>query len=120
MMKTEFDAGDMRILSALQVEGRLTNQELADRVGMSTSPCWRRVKRLEESGWVQRRGLAGDGRVVMVAITPAGSAALEAFRAEFLAAMRADLEGLSDAQLEALASATETLGAFVDLLQQRV
>jgi DNA-binding Lrp family transcriptional regulator len=52
-MKTEFDAGDMRILSALQVEGRLTNQELADRVGMSTSPCWRRVKRLEESGVIK-------------------------------------------------------------------
>jgi Lrp/AsnC family leucine-responsive transcriptional regulator len=52
-MKTEFDAGDMRILNALQLEGRLTNQELAERVGMSTSPCWRRVKRLEESGVIK-------------------------------------------------------------------
>jgi Lrp/AsnC family transcriptional regulator, leucine-responsive regulatory protein len=47
------DAGDIRILRALQAEGRLTNQELAARVGMSTSPCWRRVRRLEESGVIR-------------------------------------------------------------------
>ena len=41
---------DARILDALQGDGRLTNQALADRVGMSTSPCWRRVNRLEQDG----------------------------------------------------------------------
>jgi Lrp/AsnC family transcriptional regulator, leucine-responsive regulatory protein len=52
-MKNDFDTGDLRILNALQVEGRLTNQELADKVGMSTSPCWRRVRHLEESGVIK-------------------------------------------------------------------
>jgi len=46
----EFDRGDIQILHTLQSDGRISNQDLADRVGMSTSPCWRRVRRLEESG----------------------------------------------------------------------
>ncbi|WP_145544074.1 Lrp/AsnC family transcriptional regulator [Yersinia frederiksenii] len=41
---------DIKILKQLQRSGRMTNQELADKVGMATSPCWRRVKQLEESG----------------------------------------------------------------------
>ena len=44
------DRTDLRILDALQSDGRLTNAELAERVGLSLSPCWRRLKRLEESG----------------------------------------------------------------------
>ena len=44
------DPRDSRILRALQANGRLTNQELAEHVGMSTSPCWRRVKQLEAEG----------------------------------------------------------------------
>src|ERR1700722_10921454 len=41
---------DQRILAQLQKQGRATNQELADAVGMSTSACWRRVRALEEPG----------------------------------------------------------------------
>lgn len=44
------DAVDRAILRHLQAEGRLSNIELADRVGLSPSPCLRRVRRLEESG----------------------------------------------------------------------
>ncbi|UNK24207.1 Lrp/AsnC family transcriptional regulator [Yersinia intermedia] len=43
-------SADIKILKQLQHAGRMTNQELADKVGMATSPCWRRVKQLEESG----------------------------------------------------------------------
>jgi DNA-binding Lrp family transcriptional regulator len=53
MPEFTFEAGDIRILRALQGDGRLTNQELAARVGMSTSPCWRRVRRLEETGVIR-------------------------------------------------------------------
>lgn len=38
---------DVRILTALQQDGRITNQTLADQIGMSASPCWRRVRQLE-------------------------------------------------------------------------
>ncbi len=44
------EAADTRILAALQADGRLTNQDLAERAGLSASPCWRRVKQMEETG----------------------------------------------------------------------
>lgn len=44
------DAADQRILRELQVNGRLSNVELARRVGLSESPCLRRVRHLEENG----------------------------------------------------------------------
>lgn len=50
----EMDSIDRRILSILQANGRISNQELADRVGLSPSPCLRRVKALEAAGIVQR------------------------------------------------------------------
>lgn len=45
---------DRRILAELQRDSRLTNQELADKVGMSSSATWRRVKSLEEAGVIER------------------------------------------------------------------
>ncbi|WP_428977116.1 Lrp/AsnC family transcriptional regulator [Breoghania corrubedonensis] len=47
------DAADMRILSELQEDGRLTNVELSERIALSPSPCLRRVKRLEADGIVR-------------------------------------------------------------------
>ncbi|AZG85423.1 MULTISPECIES: Lrp/AsnC family transcriptional regulator [Pseudomonas] len=44
---------DVRILTALQQDGRITNQTLADQIGMSASPCWRRVRQLEEHRYIQ-------------------------------------------------------------------
>ena len=44
------DRFDRRILDVLQVEGRISNQELAERIGLSPSPCLRRVRALEEHG----------------------------------------------------------------------
>jgi Lrp/AsnC family leucine-responsive transcriptional regulator len=47
------DEIDRRILTALQHDGRLTNQDLAARVGISPSPCWRRVRALETTGVIK-------------------------------------------------------------------
>ncbi|MBK5941594.1 Lrp/AsnC family transcriptional regulator [Halochromatium roseum] len=44
------DRYDRHILEILQAEGRISNQELADRIGLSPSPCLRRVRALEEAG----------------------------------------------------------------------
>jgi Lrp/AsnC family leucine-responsive transcriptional regulator len=44
------DRYDKRILEVLQAQGRISNQELAERIGLSPSPCLRRVRALEESG----------------------------------------------------------------------
>ena len=46
------DKFDLAILQELQGEGRLTNAELAARVGLSAAPCWRRVRALEEGGFI--------------------------------------------------------------------
>ncbi len=48
----ELDRIDRNILSQLQKNGRLSYVELADKVGLSTSPCLERVKRLERDGWI--------------------------------------------------------------------
>ncbi len=46
----EFNSYDKQILRVLQEDGRISNQDLADRIGLSPSPCLRRVRALEESG----------------------------------------------------------------------
>ncbi|MCB5165420.1 Lrp/AsnC family transcriptional regulator [Streptomyces bambusae] len=47
------DAVDLHIIRELQTDGRLSNQDLADRVQLSPSPCLRRVRRLEEAGLIR-------------------------------------------------------------------
>lgn len=47
------DAFDQKILRELQVDARITNTELADKIGLSPSPCLRRVRRLEEAGMIR-------------------------------------------------------------------
>ena len=47
------DKYDLAILRELQQDARLTNAELAQRVGLSAAPCWRRVRALEESGFIR-------------------------------------------------------------------
>jgi len=54
MPKTALDRTDRRILEQLQADGRLSNQELAERVLLSPSPCLRRVRALERAGVIQR------------------------------------------------------------------
>jgi Lrp/AsnC family leucine-responsive transcriptional regulator len=48
----DIDRYDRQILRILQEDGRISNQDLADRIGLSTSPCLRRVRVLEESGLI--------------------------------------------------------------------
>ena len=80
MPKPDLDAIDLRIIAALQADGRLSNIDLADRVGLSPSPCLRRVKRLERSGHIEgyrailRRGRIGLGLTVFVGVKIEGHA----------------------------------------------
>lgn len=52
MPKSDLDDFDHRIIATLQSDGRLSNVELAERIGLSPSPCLRRVKRLEREGYI--------------------------------------------------------------------
>ncbi len=54
MHDDQLDGHDRRILKVLQRQGRITNQELAEQIGLSPAACWRRVKALEASGVIKR------------------------------------------------------------------
>ncbi len=51
--KTDLDATDRRLLRELQRDGKASVQDLAERCGLSTSPAWRRIRRLEEAGIIK-------------------------------------------------------------------
>lgn len=53
MIRVELDSIDLKILRELQADGRMTNVDLAERVGISAPPCLRRVRKLEESGIIE-------------------------------------------------------------------
>lgn len=56
------DPYEKLILKELQRDGRASTQALSDAVGLSPSPCWRRVKRLEEDGYITRYAAIVDGK----------------------------------------------------------
>lgn len=86
-MQESLDETDRRILELLQEDSSLTAADLAARVGLSQSPCWRRVARLEREGVIQRRVAVLDRRklglnvtvFVQVRIARGGSASLADF-----------------------------------------
>ncbi|MGP7734061.1 Lrp/AsnC family transcriptional regulator [Oceanimonas smirnovii] len=53
MTKTPLNPTDIKILTSLQQDARTTNQTLAEQLGMSASPCWRKVRKLEEDEVIQ-------------------------------------------------------------------
>lgn len=52
-METKIDRIDLRILEVMQQDGSLSTAEIADRVGLSQSPCWRRIQRLKNEGYIK-------------------------------------------------------------------
>lgn len=63
------DPTDRRILEQLQRDGSLTNQQLADKVGLSPSPCLRRVKALEKAGVILGRATILDHKKLGLSLT---------------------------------------------------
>jgi DNA-binding Lrp family transcriptional regulator len=88
-LTTQLDAIDLHILRELQADGRITNVELSRRVGISAPPCLRRVRALEEAGYIKGyRGLLDEKRLgygvtvfVMVNLASQAEADLAAFNA---------------------------------------
>jgi Lrp/AsnC family leucine-responsive transcriptional regulator len=74
MANLDLDAIDRKIIAALQSDGRLTNVDLAERIGLSPSPCLRRVKRLERQGYIDayravlQRGRVGLGLTAFIGV----------------------------------------------------
>lgn len=93
--------------------------ELAEAEGLAQPTTTILIKQLEEKGLVTRSRQSGDGRVVLVTVTESGNVALEEYRGRLRAVLGRYLAEIADDQVEALATATETLVQLVDVLQQR-
>lgn len=87
MTRVKLDQIDLRILKDLQAEGRITNVELASRVGISAPPCLRRVRALEEAGYIKGYHAKLDGEMLgfevmffaLVGLDSQSEAVLESF-----------------------------------------
>lgn len=89
MKRVKLDDIDLQILKALQADGRITNVDLAERVGLSAPPCLRRVRALENAGLIQGYHANLNGRALgfevtvfaMVGLHSQAEADLKAFEA---------------------------------------
>lgn len=121
------DAIDVRIVEALQRDAKLSAQELAERVGASTTVCWRRVRRLQSSGVLRRAAMLLDparagvpevvfARIRMASHQPAVTRAFEqAMRAREEVLECYPLMGNADYQLKV---AVPGIGAYNSFLQE--
>ncbi len=119
------DAIDRRILDRLQEDGRVSNVELANDVGISSSPCWRRVRELERrgviSGYVALVDAAAVGLPVSVFVQVTLERQIEAALETFEAAVKARPEvmecylmtGDADYLLRVVVSDLPTYEAFL-------
>jgi len=119
------DHVDRALLTALQQDGRATVGELAERVSLSPSPCWRRVRQLEEQGVIsgyhahldRRRVGLGVLGFVQLSMHNHTAAVTTAFEREVVALPQVlschNLSGRYDYQLEVLAPDLESFAEFV-------
>ncbi|HET7848241.1 MAG TPA: Lrp/AsnC family transcriptional regulator [Pseudolabrys sp.] len=124
-MPTRLDAIDRNILKELQDDGRITNVELSSRVGISAPPCLRRVRALEEAGYIKGyRGLLDERKLgfevtafAMVHLSSQAEGDLKAFedfvRAQALVRECWMLSGEIDFVLKCVAPDLKTFQAFV-------
>src|SRR3954471_5805829 len=92
------EAGVLRTLT--DAPRRIT--ELAELEGLAQPTMTLLIQRLEQRRWVERTRHPDDGRVVLVSLTDAGRRALEAFRAQVLAALRSQLDAMPDEEIAEL------------------
>ncbi len=64
-----FDVIDRRILAALQDDATLSMNEIAARVGLSATPCWRRIQKLEEAGIIRKRVALLNGPAIAAGVS---------------------------------------------------
>lgn len=125
----ELDRAEKQILHILQTEGRISNVDLAERVGLSESPCFRRVKRLEESGLIDSYIAKLDQRKLGLQVTAFMQVSLDKHddkkQREFLARIEAEehiiechaMSGSHDFLLKVLAY---SMDHFSELSMQRI
>ncbi|MDD2768587.1 MAG: Lrp/AsnC family transcriptional regulator [Methylococcus sp.] len=126
----EVDRYDRMILEVLQTDGRISNQDLAERIGLSPSPCLRRVRALEENGLIRGYRALLDAKKLGLSLmaligismdqhTPERFANFEASVAEFPEVLECLLitGQQSDYQLKVV---VEDMDAYQDLLLNKI
>ena len=120
----ELDRYDRLLLDALQSDARLTGAELAERVALSISPCWRRVKQLEAAGYIRGYQAQLDPRRLGYGVTAFVSVMLDSHRLDVGQAFEErvrdiprivachNVSGRYDFLLEVLARDLESFGQF--------
>lgn len=93
MVSTRLDPIDRRILAELQADGRMTNVELARRVGISAPPCLRRVRTLEEAGYIRGYHAEVDPRALGFEVQVFANVGLQSQAEADLAAFEARCAG---------------------------
>lgn len=128
-MPYELDSMDRRILASLQGDGRITNNELAERVGLSPSPCLRRVRQLEAAGVISGYVALLDPEALGLGVTAFVRVRLDGQDDRHLAIFEEAIAGLpevmecylmtgeSDYQLRVLVG---SLSEFEDFLRQKL
>lgn len=92
----ELDRIDRQILEVLQQDGRIANQELADRVGLSPSPCLRRVRALEEAGVIAGYRALLDARKLGLSLMALVHISMDLHTPERFANFEASVRGLPE------------------------
>lgn len=87
------DQYDIAILEQLQKDGRLANNQLAEKIGLSTAPCWRRVKALEERGVITGYKAILDSKQLGYGIEVFSHVTLENHHAETVEEFNSMLQG---------------------------
>lgn len=94
----KFDRHDRLILAALQQEGGLSNLELAERVGLSPSPCSRRVQKLEEAGVIRGRAALLDSKALGLGLTVLIQISMDRHTPERFANFETTVRGFEEVQ----------------------
>lgn len=92
----ELDTKDWAILRLLQRDASLSIQAIADRVGLSVNPCWRRIKRMEDSGVIARRVVLLDPVKVGARTSVFVTIRTRRHDADWLAAFYAAIDGIEE------------------------
>lgn len=91
-----FDQIDRKIIDILQVDASVPIAIIAEKVGLSAAPCWRRIKKLEDEGVIVRRVALIDRRKVNVPMTVFVSVKAPRHAAEWLTAFRKLIAGVAE------------------------
>jgi Lrp/AsnC family transcriptional regulator, leucine-responsive regulatory protein len=124
------DRYDHQILAVLQQEGRISNQDLADRIGLSPSPCLRRVRTLEESGLITGYRAFLDAKKLGLTLMALIGISMDLHTPERFAQLEASISGIpevlecllitgqqSDYQLKVV---VRDMDAYQDLLLNKI